>query len=68
MNIWAKKAQKKSLEKKIHEIRMSRMPWMESKDVNNEMRIYQNALEKLDGPKPKRYAKTWTEAIGRRKG
>lgn len=38
---------------------MSRMAWAESDDVEKEMVTYQNALEKLEGPKKKRYAKTW---------
>jgi len=68
LNMWAKRAYRKSLEKKIHEIHVSLMPWMEAKEVNDEMRVYQNALEKLDGPIKKRYCKTWTEALGKGKG
>ena len=47
---------------------MSRMAWAESDDVRDEIRVYRDALAELDGPKKKRYVKTWMEAIGKRKG
>lgn len=44
------------------------MAWAESVDVKDEFDMLNHALEMIDGPVKKRYAKTWTEVIGRRKG
>lgn len=44
------------------------MAWAKSADVKEEMDRLMHALELIDGPVKKRYAKTWTEVIGRRKG
>lgn len=52
----------------MHALRMSRMAWAEAGDVKDEMEMYQHALETLDGPVKKKYCKTWTELLGRRKG
>ena len=41
------------LEKKIHEIHLSRMPWMEPKGLNDELAIYQSQLELLKSPEEK---------------
>jgi hypothetical protein len=47
---------------------MSRMPWEDGDVVKEEMDGLFRALDTLEGPKEKRYAKTWKEAIGKRKG
>jgi len=44
------------------------MAWVEGKDVQAEIDRLNQTLELIDGPKPKKYAKTWTEALHRRKG
>lgn len=44
------------------------MAWAETDAAKSEMTIYQDALEKLDGPIKKRYCKTWKEAMGEGKG
>lgn len=47
---------------------MSRMAWAESADVKEEMDRLMHALELIDGPIKKHYAKTWAEALGKKKG
>jgi hypothetical protein len=66
--IWLRAAQRKDIHEKMHALRMSRMAWAEAGDVKDEMEMYQHALETLDGPVKKKYCKTWTELLGRRKG
>jgi hypothetical protein len=66
--VWLRAAQRKEIKEKIHDLRMSRMGWAESKDVKEEMDRLMRALEMIDGPKPKHYAKTWTEALRKGKG
>lgn len=66
--VWLRAAQRKDIHERIHDLRMSRMAWAESVDVKDEFDMLNHALEMIDGPVKKRYAKTWTEVIGRRKG
>ena len=65
---WLKKAQIKLLREKIEKIRMARMAWAEGADVKEEIDGYKSALETLEGPVKRKWFKTWTGAIGRRKG
>ena len=64
----AREAQRQDVLDKLHALRMSRMAWVEGKDVKEEFDRLQDALDRIDGPRPKRWAKTWTEALGRKKG
>lgn len=48
-DFWAREAQKKTLLEKIEKIRMSRMAWVEGKDVQREIGIYQSELARLEG-------------------
>jgi len=61
-------AQRQDIHEKMHALRMSRMAWAEADVVKDEFDKFMYALERLDGPQPKRWAKTWTEAMGKRKG
>lgn len=64
----AREAHRQVIRAELHDIKMSRMPWAEGKDVKEEFDRLQDALDRIDGPRPKRWAKTWTEALGRKKG
>lgn len=66
--IWIRAAQRKDIHEKLYALRMSRMAWAESADVKEEMDRLMHALELIDGPIKKHYAKTWTEALGKKKG
>ena len=68
LGVLVRAAEREEILDKIHDLRMSRMTWAESDCVENEMRIYQNALEALEGPKTKHYAKTWKEAMSKGRG
>lgn len=63
MSLWAKRAQKRTLEKKIREIHLSRMPWMEAKDLNDELAIYQSQLEMLKSPDEKLAERKIAQAV-----
>ena len=60
-----REAQREDIYDKIHDLQMSRMAWAESDYVQKQMRIYENTLEVLGGPRTKHYAKTWKEAMGK---
>ncbi|MFA7177474.1 MAG: hypothetical protein WC114_09520 [Smithellaceae bacterium] len=61
-------AQRQDIHEKMHALRMSRMAWAEADVVKNEMDRLLHALELIDGPAQKKYCKTWTELLGKRKG
>lgn len=65
----AREANRQVIRAELHDIKMSRMAWVEGKDVQAEYDRLNGALDQMDGPRPpKRWAKTWTEALGKRKG
>jgi hypothetical protein len=65
---WMHEAQRKVLIEKINALSMSQMQGATPDFVRAEYARYEEALEELEGPKEKHYAKTWTEVMGKRKG
>ena len=66
----AREAHRQVIRGELHDIKMSRMAWVEGKDVKEEFDRLNDALDRIEGEgrPPKRWAKTWTEALGRKKG
>ena len=65
----AREAHRHVIRAELHDIQMARMAWVEGKDVQAEFDRLNGALDRLEGPRPpKQYPKTWTEALGKKKG
>jgi hypothetical protein len=65
---WLREAERKVLNEKISDLRLSRMAWADADYVQDELNMYQQALYELSGSMQQKIQSVWEEMKLKGKG